>query len=773
MRAALVTDEQGAVADAYPAGTTISPDALRRLRPVQGEGADRLLIGGLEERPGIPGATFVMARRREGPDGRFAGFVVVLVPAQILLQAVSGEVGDGERYAVLDDEGHVHLQAEANQLKWGLNWNIDCARQRVRETRRTGLPGPSCYDGSSRFFALAPVEGFELEVQVSVAAEVALASYVEWRNRMLISGAGFVALLLLAICGAALQSSRLERSRRRQLEAEAGLRATLEGSLDAVVIAHALRDGAGRLEDLLIVDGNARAAEYIGCPREQLVGSRFCELSPGSGKTGLLSRVEGVLATGEPASFELHSEHCSRTGPRWLHHQVVAVGAGVAVITRDISELKLASQALAEQRNFLRKLLDYLPMPVYAKSARAENHGKFLFWNRAAEEAFNLNSERVVGRGARELFPAELAARMERQDEIVLLTGRPMHFEEQAVQGARGLRYISSMQVPLRDSDGSHGQLLVIAQDVTEKRAQAQRMRLSARVLDETADGVLITDAEDRVVEFNPAFAGMIGRQSVSLLGRLAADLGLMPVRARVPGEAGHGHSGESQLRRSDGSLLDVWLSASCIYEERTGRLSHHARVFSDISRLKKQEQALAALARSDALTGLPNRRAFEERLSEALLRAGRSGDLLALIFLDLDGFKAINDEYGHEAGDQLLMGVARRLKDCVRAIDSVCRLGGDEFTIVLEQAASEEAMRELCQRIVEALTQPQSLGGHSVVSTPSVGLAMAVPGESSQNLLQRADQAMYRAKRAGKARYVMCDAATVAEATAPGALIA
>ena len=772
VRVAMVADENGRIVDSYPLGMAISPDALRKLRPVRGRGQGSLLIGGLAERAGVAGPTFVMARRLEAPDGRFTGFVVALVPAQILLQAVSGEVGSGERYAVLDDEGHVHVQLEGKQFKWGLNWSIDCARDKVRESIRSHLPTPSCHDGSSRFFALSPVEGFALEVQVSVAADVALASYREWRDRVLVSGAGFVFLLLLASYGAMLQSARLERSRRRQLEAEAGLRATLEGSLDAVVILRTLRNEDGRLDDLLIVDGNSRAATLVSCAPGQLVGSRLSERVRATWRTPLLRQVEGVLATGVTASFELHTED-GEGRPRWLHHQVVAVGEGVALISRDISELKQASQALADQSNFLRKLLDYLPLPVYAKSVRVENEGRFLFWNQAAEQVFGLGSDRVVGHGVRELFAADLAARMERQDEIVLLTGRPMHFEEQAVEGPQGLRYISSMEVPLRESDGSLGQLLVIAQDVTEKRAQAQRMRLSARVLAETADGVLITDADDRIVELNPAFANMSGHAPAALLGRHVELLGLAPVRAASAGEAAPEGSGESQLLRADGSLLDVWLSASCIFEERRDRPSHHARVFSDISRLKKQEQALAALARSDALTGLANRGAFEERLKEALLRASRSSELLALIFLDLDGFKAVNDQFGHEAGDQMLINVARRLKDCVRAMDFVCRLGGDEFTIVLEQASSEEAMCELCQRIVEALTQTQMLGGFGVVATPSIGLAMALPGESMQSLLKRADLAMYSAKRAGKARYMMAESLPFADTTAPGSLAA
>jgi len=176
--------------------------------------------------------------------------------------------------------------------------------------------------------------------------------------------------------------------------------------------------------------------------------------------------------------------------------------------------------------------------------------------------------------------------------------------------------------------------------------------------------------------------------------------------------------------------------------------------VFSDISALKRHQADLDEMARLDSLTGLPNRRSFDERLIDALARAGRSKHLLALLFIDLDGFKKVNDTLGHAAGDQLLCGVAERLKACVRTVDAVCRLGGDEFTVIVEDAGSQADVGRLCERILELLGQPHLLAAGRPVVTPSVGVALGMPGEAADSLLRRADDAMYAAKRAGKARY-------------------
>ena len=176
------------------------------------------------------------------------------------------------------------------------------------------------------------------------------------------------------------------------------------------------------------------------------------------------------------------------------------------------------------------------------------------------------------------------------------------------------------------------------------------------------------------------------------------------------------------------------------------------ALISRDITAAKAAQFRLDAMARLDPLTQLPNRRSFEEHLEQATARARRSGRPLTLVFLDLDGFKRINDTLGHAAGDQVLVEVAQRLKSCVRTTDHVSRLGGDEFTVILEESGTADDRLAQCERLLGALSQPHALAGGSVVATPSLGVAVYLPGEALPALRARADAAMYEAKRAGKA---------------------
>jgi diguanylate cyclase (GGDEF)-like protein len=217
--------------------------------------------------------------------------------------------------------------------------------------------------------------------------------------------------------------------------------------------------------------------------------------------------------------------------------------------------------------------------------------------------------------------------------------------------------------------------------------------------------------------------------------------------------------SGESHQACTDGRKLDTWLSVSTVRNARQA-VTQHIRVFSDISVLKAHQRELAEQARHDSLTGLPNRRAFGERMTQAIARARRGGRALAVLFIDLDGFKAVNDQHGHAAGDELLKGVALRLKDCVRLTDTVCRLAGDEFTVILEGAGLPEEVQVVCQRILERLRMPHAIGGQMLVASPSIGAAVFDPGDTAETLCDRADGAMYAAKKAGKSGYVLDQAA-------------
>jgi diguanylate cyclase (GGDEF)-like protein len=210
----------------------------------------------------------------------------------------------------------------------------------------------------------------------------------------------------------------------------------------------------------------------------------------------------------------------------------------------------------------------------------------------------------------------------------------------------------------------------------------------------------------------------------------------------------------EVQRFRKDGSSLSLWVTASCV-RNTDGTLRNYVRVFTDISLLKETQQKLEQLASFDTLTGLPNRRLLHDRLEQAARRAQRSNKGMTVMFIDLDGFKKVNDTLGHDVGDLLLQEVALRLQKCIRLSDSVGRLGGDEFAMVLEDTQERADSIRIGERILAALATPFVLGGHPVTAAASIGIAVYPrDGTDPLTLLNNADVAMYRAKQAGRKQF-------------------
>lgn len=275
-----------------------------------------------------------------------------------------------------------------------------------------------------------------------------------------------------------------------------------------------------------------------------------------------------------------------------------------------------------------------------------------------------------------------------------------------------------------------------------------------------------VTDALDRIVMVNPAFVTLSGREPTEVLGKPAELLGMAPLRGTHLPELdtalreGRRWSGESSLATAGGEQQDLWLSVNAIRDAQ-GRITHHCRVFQDVNPLKEQLRAMADQARHDSLTGLPNRRAFGEQLFRATARTRRHPKTLAIMCVDLDGFKGVNDRHGHQVGDELLVQVARRLQACVRTTDIVCRMGGDEFTLILEAAGTTHDIQRMGQRILTCLSEAYAIGGHHIAVTPSIGAVVYDGREADAELVQRADAAMYRAKHEGKGRLVMAQTDT------------
>jgi diguanylate cyclase (GGDEF)-like protein/PAS domain S-box-containing protein len=291
---------------------------------------------------------------------------------------------------------------------------------------------------------------------------------------------------------------------------------------------------------------------------------------------------------------------------------------------------------------------------------------------------------------------------------------------------------------------------------------RAGELRLASRVFETTADAVIVTDAEDRVLMVNPAFTRMTGFAAEEMAGKLLTESAFRPLDParsveRMAEQRRMGEGGTEVVRyRKDGSELALWVTASNITDER-GRITHVVRVFSDISHLKASQRKLEALAGSDALTALANRRVLDERLAAVL--AARRG--FALMYVDLDGFKPVNDTLGHERGDVLLRMVAARLQSCVRGGDTLARVGGDEFAIVIEHGDARAEAPRVAERVLVACAQPFDVHGHRVHISASVGIALYPDdGGDAATLLATADAAMYTAKRAGGNRFASAPAA-------------
>jgi diguanylate cyclase (GGDEF)-like protein/PAS domain S-box-containing protein len=304
--------------------------------------------------------------------------------------------------------------------------------------------------------------------------------------------------------------------------------------------------------------------------------------------------------------------------------------------------------------------------------------------------------------------------------------------------------------------------VLTVARDITTRRAMEQQLRTAASVFDAAKEGIIITDSMGLIFDTNPAFSSITGYARDDVLGQrpelLAPDLHnrsfFRNIRSSLRREGTW--SGEIINRRKNGELYYVHMNIMVMHDER-GKPNYYIGIFSDITPIKQHEQQLQHIAQHDALTGLPNRLLLSNRLSQAISQAHRSDEMLVVLYLDLDGFKPINDNFGHETGDRVLIEVAHRLSDNVRDCDTVGRLGGDEFVILLTDISDLSECERTVHRLLDCIAQPIILGDHRLYLSASIGISR-YPNDDSADadiLLRYADQAMYLAKAAGRNQFL------------------
>ncbi|MEY4593515.1 MAG: hypothetical protein RIR18_2410 [Pseudomonadota bacterium] len=347
----------------------------------------------------------------------------------------------------------------------------------------------------------------------------------------------------------------------------------------------------------------------------------------------------------------------------------------------------------------------------------------------------------------------------------------------QVVAGER-----NTCQIPFLCADGSllktesrmisgywNGEPVVfcIAQDVSERLANEERQQLAASVFDNAHEGIVITDPKGMIVEVNATFSELTGYAREEAVGK-GSDLlksghhkpDFYQAMWETIAKMGYWR-GEIWNRKKSGEIIVEMLTISAV-KAKSGELTHYVGIFSDITPLKEHQQRLEQLAHFDALTQLPNRMLLSDRLQHAMSQAERSKELLAICYLDLDGFKPVNDEYGHAVGDRLLIEVAQRLRQCVRAGDTAARLGGDEFVLIFSGLSNAHECDRAVTRVLTSLSTPFHVSGHDLFLSASIGVTLFPhDGSDADTLLRHADQAMYQAKQAGRNRYHMFDLET------------
>lgn len=321
--------------------------------------------------------------------------------------------------------------------------------------------------------------------------------------------------------------------------------------------------------------------------------------------------------------------------------------------------------------------------------------------------------------------------------------------------------------------------ILMLIRDITLRKQQEDRLIISASVFNAALEAIVITDPRGIITDVNHAYTRIIGFEKNEVIGLNSKIVGFTDVESHMfdnilssVNNIGF-WAGEIELKRKSGEPIPVQLKVSAVRSD-DGTIQHLVAMFSDISLQKQQQIRLEQLALHDPLTQLPNRQKLNERLALAMATSQRSGQYGALMMLDLDNFKPLNDQYGHAAGDQLLIDVAQRLTASVREIDTVARLGGDEFVILLESLSedptkAQQYAYQVAEKIRISVSQPYlirdgekgtHLDGHSHICTASIGLTLFLGKELNQmKILNRADAAMYEAKIAGRNNIHVCNA--------------
>jgi diguanylate cyclase (GGDEF)-like protein/PAS domain S-box-containing protein len=510
----------------------------------------------------------------------------------------------------------------------------------------------------------------------------------------------------------------------------------------------------------VILRVNAAFSKITGYSADESIGKRMNFLKSGShGEDFWAVLWDTILREGSWAGEIWNRNKSGEVHPHWLTIASVKdnknnISHYIGTYT-DITERLQAESDLAASETRLRTIIEHEPDCIELVNAQ----GRLIEMNPAGLAMIEADSmEQVVGLEIIDLVAPEFQSEFADLHRRVI-AGESVRLKFKVVGLKGGHRWMDTHAVPMQD----HGQPahLAVTRDVTANQKAEADLRIAAAAF-ESQHGLVVTDANSVILRVNQAFTEITGYSAEEAIGQTPRLLKSGRHDAsfyRSMWDALNSTdqwAGEIWDRRKNGEIYPKWLTISAVRDAGCD-VTHYVGSHQDISDRKKAEEKITALAFFDQLTGLPNRTLLLDRLKQAMTSSGRSGAYGALLFIDLDNFKSLNDTLGHDMGDLLLKQVSQRLTGCVRDGDTVARLGGDEFVLILTSLSASKAdaasgTETATEKILTALNESYQLGGHAHRSTASIG-ATLFQGQvaTMDDLMKQADMAMYRAKEAGR----------------------
>lgn len=517
--------------------------------------------------------------------------------------------------------------------------------------------------------------------------------------------------------------------------------------------------------------------------RSSLDGTRFLYLNKACAERLGYDDPEQLLQDGQPASFysdpsvrkqivellqtngridNFELEFTARDGRSRQALMTATVHTEDGYIqgaVMDITQGKEAERQLRHSHTFLQTLLDALPTPIFFKDPA----GRYQLLNKAFETQLGQKGQELLGKSVFDIAPRHLAEKYHDMDRALLESHGPaIQQYEYSIQTNEGLREVMFSKESMFDENGTLLGLAGVIMDITDrKRIENSLRRAEERyraLYMNAAEGIFTATADDKFIGVNPAMARMFGYDSApgmtyqvtSIATQLFADPEQLEIlKKRIISERVV-NGFEAQVLRQDGEVFWVGISARGVFGIGD-RLERLEGLIMDISAQKQAEEQLALMVITDPLTAIANRIGFNKRLEEMLQQANRSGCQIGLLFIDLDGFKPINDSYGHQVGDYLLQQVSRRLDRRLRSSDIAARMGGDEFAVLLWDVSGPAAVERISRELLAHLLSPYDCQITECSIGASIGASLYPHhGTTASELLSAADSAMYEAKRSG-----------------------